>query len=93
MTKISKKIGHDSMSITGSLPSGAYLKFTIGRRGEKLECALSNDIATMKSQMKQIQDWLKYRGNENNTDRFNRLEQVLLKSKNSIELINNLKTV
>jgi hypothetical protein len=43
--KINKSIGFDRMSITAKFPSGANFRYFIGRSGEKLETAFSNDPA------------------------------------------------
>lgn len=91
-TKLSKRIGHDSMSISGKMLSGALVKLTIGRNGEKLEVAFGNDEAVAKRQLAELKEWLKNRKNETNQERFDRLEKVLLASDNSTEFMNNLKT-
>ncbi|MCK9576363.1 MAG: hypothetical protein WC979_00420 [Candidatus Pacearchaeota archaeon] len=90
-TKINKKIGHDSMSISGVMQSGANVKFTINRGGEKIVAGLSNDIKIAKVQLLTLQTWLKLRDGENNAQRFDRLENVLKISNNSKEFIENLK--
>lgn len=91
MTKITKKYGFDRMTITGVLQSGANVKFSVGRTGERLTAGLSNDMKVAKVQMQQLSDWVRLRENETNQDRFDRIEMVLLKSNSSIDLINNLK--
>lgn len=89
-TKINKRIGFDNMSIKGTLPSGAMVRFAIGRSGEKIEAGLSNDPIVMKQQFATLKQWLEIRKGETNLDRFERLEKVLRASKTSAELIANL---
>ena len=43
MANVKKSIGFDNMRLSAKLPSGASLKFSIGRSGERLEMAFSND--------------------------------------------------
>jgi hypothetical protein len=75
--KVHKKMGHDVMKIEFFFPSGASLKFRIGRSGETLEVAFSNDQATLKEQTKKIQKWLDFQeGEKTNQDRFDRLEKI-----------------
>ena len=47
-TKINKRIGFDSMSITGKMPSGASVSLKINRGGENLSAGLSNDSVVAK---------------------------------------------
>lgn len=91
-TKISKRVGYDSMTISGKMMSGASVKLTINRNGERLESALSNDPDVAGKQLATLTSWLKLRKGESNEDRFDRLEKVLNLSENSTEFINNLKT-
>ena len=85
--KISKRIGFDSMSISGKFPSGASFKFSIGRNGEKLELAFSNDTDTLKNQMKVFKQWIDYRPKETNIQRFDRLEKISQNCKTGSEVI------
>ena len=65
-TIIKKKISYDIMTIQAKLPSGASLKFSINRSGERLEVAFSNNTIVLKEQTDAIQNWLKLRKGENN---------------------------
>jgi hypothetical protein len=87
-TKIKKKIGFDRMSMQISFPSGASLDYRIGRSGEKLAIAFSNDDAELKRQMKITSNWLKLRKGENNQQCFDRLEAAARKCKSGKEFIN-----
>lgn len=89
--KIKKTIGFDRMSISAKFPSGANFRFLIGRSGEKLELAFSNDSAELKEQSKIFVNWMKFRTGEKNEDRFNRLEELCKKCKSGKELINLMK--
>jgi len=80
--KVSKRIGYDSMSISGKMPSGASLKWSINRNGERLEVAFSNDTKVLKYQVEVVNKWIEYRNGESNQSRFDRME-TLLKSCNS----------
>jgi hypothetical protein len=88
--KISKRIGFDSMSISGKFPSGASLKFSIGRSGEKMELSFSNDINVLKAQMKTFKSWMDYRPNETNLDRFDRLEKILQGCQSGAQVISKM---
>lgn len=85
--KIKKSIGFDRMSISAKFPSGANFKFSIGRSGERLELAFSNDSAELKEQSKIFVNWMKFRDGEKNEDRFNRLEELCKKCRSGKELI------
>lgn len=89
--KIKKTIGFDRMSISAKFPSGANFKYSIGRSGERLELAFSNDNSELKEQTKIFMNWMKYRDGEKNADRFNRLEELCKKCKSGKELINLMK--
>ncbi len=89
--KIKKSIGFDRMSISAKFPSGANFRFSIGRSGEKLELAFSNDPAELKEQSRIFVNWIKFREGEKNEDRFNRLEGLCKKCKSGKELINLMK--
>lgn len=86
-TKITKKYGFDTMSISAKFPSGASYKFTAGRSGERLMVAFSNDDAEAKVQMKVFQNFMKFRKGEINQGRFDRLEELTKKCKSGKELI------
>ena len=89
-TTIKQIIRHDKMSLSAKLSSGASLKFSIGRSGEKLEIAFSNDPIVLKDQLVKMQEWLKFKNGETNLERFARLRQVLETSTNSIEVMQKL---
>ena len=89
--KIKKSIGFDRMSISAKFPSGANFRYFIGRSGEKLELAFSNDSAELKEQSKIFASWIKLRTGETNIDVFNRLEELCKKCKSGKELINLMK--
>lgn len=86
-TKIKKSIGHDSMSIAATLASGANLRFSIGRSGEKLAVGFSNDRKILNEQANVVKQWLRFRTGETNLDRFNRLENLLKQSKSGAEAV------
>jgi hypothetical protein len=90
-TVVKKSIGFDRMSITGKFPSGASLRFFIGRSGEKLEISFSNDEAELKKQSDILMKWLKYRDDEDNVQRFERLEKLMKECKSGSELIEKIK--
>ena len=92
-TKITKKVTHDNISLSAQLPSGAKIKFFVGRSGEKLELAFSNDREMLKQQMSEMTKWLNNREGEVNQSRFDRLEKVLRMSKSGAEVMNNLKNI
>ncbi len=84
---IKQNTTHDSMTITAKFPSGASLKWRIGRGGEKLEVAFSNDNKTLREQTAKIGRWLQFRPNENNQMRFDRLEALMKGCKSGAEVI------
>ena len=90
--KITEKIGFDNMSISAKLPSGASIRFSIGRSGERLTLAFSNDDAVLKEQTRKMSKWLELRKDENNLQRFVRLRSVLEGAKNSLEVMEKLET-
>jgi hypothetical protein len=90
-TKIKKSIGFDQMSISAKFPSGANFRFFIGRSGEKLTLAFSNDTKELDAQCKIFADWMKLRKGETNIDRFNRLEALCKRCSSGKELINIMK--
>lgn len=86
-TKVSKRIGHDSMTISAKFPSGATLSFSINRSGEKLALAFSNDQKVLQEQTKVMSKWLEPHKNETHQQRFDRLESVLRASASGAEVI------
>ena len=83
-------IRHDSLSISGKFKSGANFKFKIGRNGETLSLAFSNDTNELKEQTKIFFEYLKFRGDETNLDRINRLEKLCDGCSSGKELINKM---
>jgi hypothetical protein len=90
MKNVKKTIGFDRMSLNAKLPSGASLKFSIGRSGEKLELAFSNDIKILKEQMIKMTNWIKTRPTETNIQRFERLENLLNSCNTSVEVMDKI---
>jgi hypothetical protein len=91
MTKIKKRYTFDSMKLEAIMQSGATVKFSITRSGERLVSCLSNDINIAKAQTESLSVWIKRRDKESNRERFDRLEKVLSESNSVAELIANLK--
>jgi hypothetical protein len=89
--KVKKTNGFDRMSLTAKFPSGASLKFSVGRSGDRLELAFSNDSVELKKQMKIVSKWLDFQGDEKNQDRFDRLEALCMKCKSGAEFMANIK--
>jgi len=87
-TIVKKKLNHDSMWISAKFPSGASYRFSVGRGGERLTMAFSNDSKESDAQIKIFNNWLKFRPKETNEDRFNRLEELTKRCKSGKELIN-----
>lgn len=86
-TKIKKIVKHDNMSLSAHFPSGASLRFAIGRSGDKLDLNFSNDPKILKEQGKILIKWLDYREKENNEQRFARLEKICMLAKSGAEFI------
>ena len=89
-TKVKRVNGFDRMSLSAKFPSGASLKFSVGRSGEKLELAFSNDSAELKIQSKIVSKWLDFKEGEKNEDRFNRLEALCKKCKSGKEFMTHI---
>ena len=87
--KIVKKETFHKMSLSAKFPSGAQLKFSICNEpfDELLELAFSNDAEILKSQMKIMKKFLEPKNNENNQQRFSRLENTLIGCKSGNEVI------
>jgi len=90
-TKVKRVNGFDRMSLSAKFPSGASLKFSVGRSGERLELAFSNDSAELKIQSKIISKWLDFQKGETNQDRFDRLESLCRKCKSGKEFMSHIK--
>ena len=91
MCKIKKSIGFDRMTITGKFPSGASFKYFIGRSGERIELAFSNDDKVLSEQLKTFKNFMELRPKETNIDRFDRLEKLCEGCKSGSELILKMK--
>ena len=90
-TKVKRTNGFDRMSLTAKFPSGASLKFSVGRSGDRLELAFSNDSAELKRQMKAVSEWIDFQKGEKNQDRFDRLEALCKKCKSGAEFMSHIK--
>jgi len=75
--KLFKKYTHDKMSLTAKFPTGGTLHFSVGRGGERLEVAFSNNDAELKEQTETVKEFVKFRYKEVNQGRFDRLESLL----------------
>jgi len=76
MCKINRTVGHDNISISARFPSGANFRFSIGRNGERLSLAFSNDDVELSKQVRIFDTWLKFRDGETNLERLDRLEKI-----------------
>ena len=86
--KITKKIGFDRMAISAKFPSGASLKFSIGRSGETLDLRFSNDRSELKKQSKIMSKWLDFKkGEKTNAERFDRIESFLAPFKSGAQVM------
>jgi hypothetical protein len=85
MTKIKKSIKHDRMSIECRFESGASMRFSVGRTGETLHLAFSNDPAVLKGQMQEMLKWLDFRPGETNAQRFDRIEALMTAAKSGAQ--------
>ena len=87
---ITRKTLHDSISLTAKFPSGAFLKFSVNRNGERLDLRFSNDADVLKQQQLKISKFLKFKPEESNEGRFDRLEKLLTGCTSGSEVINKL---
>jgi hypothetical protein len=87
MAKIKKSIGHDRLSLSAKFPTGAELRFSISRLGERLMVAFSNDKKEGDMQMQSLRSWLEFRDGETNLDRINRLAELVKGCKSGKEVI------
>ena len=85
-TKISKRTTFDRLSLSAKFNSGASLKYSISRNGEKLDLAFSNDATVLKEQSRIICEWLDSK-KETNQERIDRLEEVCKKVNSGKEFI------
>ena len=90
-TKVKRTNGFDRLSLTAKFPSGASLKFSVGRSGDRLELAFSNNRAELQKQSKLVADWLDFQDGEKNQDRFDRLEALCKKCKSGAEFMSHIK--
>jgi len=94
-SKVSRRESYDSMSITGTMPSGANFKFKVNRNGETIEIGFSNDKIVAKAQMVIFRSWIKFNAERNDTtswkDIFDKLEAFTKASKNSTQFIELMK--
>ncbi len=86
-TKIKKSIKYDNLSLSAHFPSGAFLKFSIGRSGDRLDIRFSNDEKVLKEQAKTFSKWIDYREKENNEQRMDRLEKACKMAKSGAEFM------
>lgn len=88
MTDTKLSITHDKLTLKAKFDSGASLIFSIGRYGETLTTAFSNDKAVNKKQCETLSGWLEsqYTG-EPNIERIKRLESLCKHAKSGAELI------
>jgi len=86
-TTIKKRYTHDRMSISVNFPSGANLKFMVGRTREKLELAFSNDIKELKKQHQTVLNWVKLKKGETIQSQFDRIENISKQVKSGAEFI------
>ena len=86
-TQVKKNYTHDRMSIKIKFASNATLDFSVNRNGERLNLAFSNNTVELKEQSKTVQKWLELRKNENNQERFNRLEAAARAAKSGKEFL------
>jgi len=85
--KVTKRLGHDNMSMVIKFQSGATLDWKIGRGGEKLAIAFSNNKEEVKQQIKIVEKFLKGRKSEDNKARFLRLEETVKGCRSGKEFI------
>ena len=64
------------MWISAKFPSGASYRFSVGRNGERITMAFSNNNAESNIQLKIFNEYMKFHKGETNEDRFNRLERL-----------------
>lgn len=76
-TKVSKTVTHDRMSIAAKYPTGGAVRFSISRNGETLSVAGSNDPQVSREQVKCVNAFCLYQGNETNQNRIDRIAAFL----------------
>ena len=91
-TKITRKENFYSMWIKAPFPSGANLRFSISRGGERLSLGFSNDMKELKRQSKIFADWLKLRVGENNSQLFDRIENLCKNCKSGGQVIETIES-
>lgn len=87
--KIVKRSTFHKMSLSAKFPSGAQLKFSICNEpfDECLELRFSNDEKVLREQMKIMKKFLEPKSNENNEQRFSRLEALIIGCRSGSEVI------
>ena len=87
--KVKRYTSFDAMSISATFPSGANFKLRVNRNGETLELAFSNDMPTLREQMKTFNAWIKRESDKHKdwTKLFDILEGYCKKSNTGKELI------
>ena len=65
------------MTLTAKFETGGTLHFSVGRGGERLEVAFSNDDNELMKQTETVKKYMEFRKCELNADRFDRLETIL----------------
>jgi len=81
------------MWIKAQFPSGANFRFSIGRSGERLAMAFSNDQKILREQMKIFMKWLNFREGETNQQRFDRIEDLCMKYTSGNQLIQSISSI
>lgn len=74
--KIDMRITHDALSLAAKWQTGASLRFSITRSGERLTVAFSNDKAILAAQTKRLVAWIRRRPGETNEARILRMRDL-----------------
>jgi len=86
-TQITKRINHDTMSISCRFPSGGRFKYRVTRYDTKLEIAFSNVASEAKVQIKIFLKWLKDNHTSTYGSLFDKIESLCKGCKTGKELI------
>lgn len=73
--KIVRTVTHDRLAILRNFDNGQFIRFSIGRSGENLNVGL-NDPEAAKTLLKELDIFVKFRNDETNIDRIDRLENI-----------------
>lgn len=84
--KVTKKIGHDSMYVTATYATGGNFRFSIGRNGERIGWAGSNDPKVNAAQAKAFVVFAKHRDGENNGELLERIRVAASAANDMAEL-------